>query len=86
MRVRDRPVAILSVGGGDPTSFTYSASGNLTQTASLSLDYDPALNLTSGIASSDGATLRFAYDGLGRCILKQVSTEPIPLFQGIRPA
>lgn len=78
----------LSVGGGDPTSFTYSASGNLTHTASLTLDYDPALNLTSGIASSDGSVLRFAYDGLGRRILKQVSTGTDSLYfrgLGLRP-
>jgi RHS repeat-associated protein len=78
----------LSVGGGDATAFTYSACGNLTQTATQTLDYDPALNLTCGIAVSSGSTLRFGYDGLGRRALKQVRGAAATLYfggLGLRP-
>jgi RHS repeat-associated protein len=78
----------LGVGGGDATTFTYGASGNLTQTATQTLDYDPALNLTRGITVSSGSTLRFAYDGLGRRALKQVRGAAATLYfggLGLRP-
>ncbi|MFM0289081.1 RHS repeat domain-containing protein [Paraburkholderia megapolitana] len=67
-------LSTLTVDGGTPTSFVYNARGNLINTGSESIDYDPALNLVQGIATGDGSmAVRFAYNSFGQRVLKMVS-------------
>ena len=64
----------LTIGVSAPLAFEYDARGNLVNTGNSTLEYDPTMNLVSGIAASDDSlSLQFAYNSLGQRALKVVS-------------